>query len=146
MKSEIIYDGGVLEKRDRMLQNLATIIISETLQYNIRANTKALEDKAILKERALKEDLRSHFYFDIKVGSVVYPLLAVGDYGLAYMGGITDEIFNGVKRTYSIIKLEEINTLKCPWFTHLGKEFEKIVLDNQETPTLGDVIDRKSVV
>ena len=26
MKSEIIYDGGVLEKRDRMLQNLATII------------------------------------------------------------------------------------------------------------------------
>lgn len=40
MKSEIIYDGGVLEKRDRMLQNLATIIISETLQYNIRANAK----------------------------------------------------------------------------------------------------------
>lgn len=140
MKSEIIYDGGVLEKRDRMLQNLATIIISETLQYNIRANAKALEDKAILKERALKEDLRSHFYFDIKVGSVVYPLLAVGDYGLAYMGGITDEIFNGVKRTYSIIKLEEINTLKCPWFTHLGKEFEKVVLDNQEIPTLGDVM------
>lgn len=67
MKSEIIYDGGVLEKRDRMLQNLATIIISETLQYNIRANAKALEDKAILKERALKEDLRSHFYLISKL-------------------------------------------------------------------------------
>lgn len=140
MKSEIIYDGGILERRDKMLRNLATIVISDNLQYNIRANEKALSDKAILKERVLKEDLRSHFYFDIKVGSVVYPLLAVGDYGVAYMGGITDSLFNDLKRAYSVLKLEEIGKLKGSWFKHLCNTFEEMVLDNQQVPTLSDIM------
>lgn len=140
MKNEIIYDGGILERRDKMLRNLATIVISDNLQYNIRANEKALSDKAILKERVLKEDLRSHFYFDIKVGSVVYPLLAVGDYGVAYMGGITDSLFNDLKRAYSVLKLEEIGKLKGSWFKHLCNTFEEMVLDNQQVPTLSDIM------
>ena len=140
MKSEIIYDGGILERRDRMLRNLATIVISDSLQYNIRANEKALADKIVLKEWIPKEDLHSHFYFDIKVGSVVYPLLAVGDYGVAYMGGITDNLFNDLKRAYSIMKLEEISKLKGSWFKHLCSTFEEMVLDNQQMPTLTDIM------
>lgn len=140
MKSEIIYDGGILEKRDRMLHNLAAIVISENLQYNIRANEKALADKGVLKERALREDLRSHFYFDIKVGSVVYPVLAVGDYGVAYMSVTTDAVLNDSKRAYPISNLDEISRLRSLWFRHLCREFDEVVIANQKMPALADII------
>lgn len=140
MKSEIVYDGGILEKRDKMLHNLAAIVIDKNLQYNIRVNEKALSDKAALKERALNEDLRSHMYFDIKVCSVVYPALAVGDYGMAYMGGVTDELFSDSRRVYQISDLEEISKLRGLWFKHLCGEFDEIVIANQKIPTLADII------
>lgn len=140
MKSEIVYDGGILEKRDKMLHNLAAIVIDKNLQYNIRVNEKALSDKAVLKERALNEDLRSHMYFDIKVCSVVYPVLAVGDYGMAYMGGVTDELFSDSRRVYQISDLEEISKLRGLWFKHLCGEFDEIVIANQKMPTLADII------
>lgn len=143
MQTEIMYDGHIAENRIHLLNKLAELVISDKIQSHIRKAEQAVIDKEAFKKYAQSNNIRSHIYFDIKVNGVVYPILCVGDYGIAIVGDVSNPLFNAHnRRVYSIEKAEDIVNLKEAWFGHPYDSYERLILDNQEQVTLADVSEK----
>lgn len=140
MKTEIVYDGHITERRAGILKNLASIVLDEGIYRNIREAENAVTLKEGIKKIAETENIKSHVFLDIKLGNIIYPIVAVGDYGIAVTIKEPNPIFKPNQLVHVVKSVQDIANLKLPWIGHPMKGYEEFVLANQQAPTNADLI------
>ena len=140
MRNEIIYDGQVLEKRERMLQNLSTLVVCDKIYSDLRNAKEALEEKKKQMVEFIGLDTASHAFFDIKVGSVFYPLLTVGNYGIAVMGDPHNPALGDNTPVCELSNFYGLRGLKGTWFSNRYSLYENMVISKQTRPDLADIL------
>lgn len=140
MKTEIIYEGKISERKLTTLRNLAELCIDGRLQVEIRDAEKSVQDKERFKEWMEGKRLNSHVYFDIMLGTEHYPVVTVGDYGIGVLGNADNPIFKDNQLVYEITKFDDILNFKAPWIGHPVISYEQFVLDNMRDPADHDLI------
>lgn len=139
MRTEIVYEGFLLEKRKEALENLRELVVGTNIDDEIRGVEKMIMDR----ERFRKEVKNSHVFFDIVVYGTYYPIIAVGNYGIAVVGNINNPVFKVKnRRVTEIKKAEDILHIKSSIFS-VYKNYEDVILKYQTVPTIVDVIGRE---
>lgn len=137
MKTEIMYDGVLTEKRVTILRNLTKLTIDNSLYTRVKDAENQLQIKQQYKDFMMSNNVKSHIYFDVVLGGVCYTMTAAGGYGMAIVGNPDNKLFEDKNDIYLLEAPEEITYLKSSFLSNKLKEYDKFITDNM---TFGDVL------
>lgn len=146
MRTEIMYDGRVIEQRANILNNLVGVIQDKSIYKDIRDAEACVAIKESIKDYAGSHDIKSHIFLDIKLGDTMYPVVVVGDYGIAVTQSADNGIFRDNQRIHLIGSMPDIVNIKMPWVGHPYRSYEQFVLDNRTVPAMVDYIGKSYAI
>lgn len=136
MKTEIIFDGKLLEQRLLALKNLKNLIKDVNMESEIREVEKLLADK----ERFIKEADNCHIYADICIDGKYNPFVITGNFGLGVVGDTSAPLYRVRNRRIHVIKTaQDIRGLKNSILS-CYKQYDDLVIEHQTEPTIRNII------
>lgn len=141
MKTEIIYDGKILDSRLNILKNLSAIVVDSGVHRILKGAEKDLQDKKAFVQYITENNVGSHIFLDVRVAGQFYPVVAVGNYGFAvYKGEGTEHLARelGADRIFEFTEPADLNMLKSPLFGNPYKKYESALTEKLEKTTLAN--------
>lgn len=141
MKTETVWDGKAVEKRIQALCNLKELMPSVDVEEELKVANTDLERKNRFKESANN----SHLFFDVRFGDSFYPVIAVGNYGMAVIGNMDNPEFKNNRRVYEIKCAEDIDKLKGSLFS-VWRHYETLVSELGDKPSVADIVGKSYIL
>jgi hypothetical protein len=137
VKTEVVYDGKVLEARLLALKNLLDIVSDLRILIDIEDTEKMIIDK-----QRFAEAPNSHIFYDVFLDDDFYPIIAVGNYGAAIIGNRNNPLFTPTNRRIKPINgLEDIARLRQSPFC-VYQHYEDLIKDNMRVDKPKKVVPR----
>lgn len=136
MKTEIVYDGEILQKRLCALKNLSELVSTTNMETEQRMVEKMIQDR----DRFVQEVKGAHVYLDVCVQNTYYEWIVVGNFGLVANGDVRVPAFKQKSNRFYIGKdAQFVNGLRTSLFKTY-QYYEDLVNSIITKPRVSDII------
>lgn len=143
--TDIVYDGGLAERRLRVLEKMRSLSTDGTIHERIEEARKHLLIKEEYKQYVEEYDIGGYIYFDVVLGGYVYDVITVGKYGMGIVGETSNQLFEKLEDVYELATPDDLANIKNPLLFSKAKQYNDFVVNNMSecsiTQLVGEMVE-----